>query len=679
MLMADYTIEDFWRLRLPSGQSAAFKALAGWESEVAELPTFVEAPLSKSTIYGDGGDPATSPIILVSAAGAVGKSTLARQIASATGAVYVDLAKADPVGGNTLSGGLVKSRLLADWEADSTTVLIDGLDEARLRVTQDGFNAFIADVAYLAKERSTPTVLFGRTGAIQEAWLLLTDAVPVTVLEIGYYTPELATRFAMAHLRRRKPDYPFMDVADRAIGLLLASLRLDVGGDGDRFAGYAPVLQAVAEQVARDANPAALIAKIERGEQPVTLQTIIAAILEREQTKLGPLAFEDPSLKSKLYNPREQLVRLVARVYGQPTPPLPPMSANDAQIYANALDTWVPDHPFLDGGRAPVSAVFDAVIAGIALCNEHTAESATSRELARGAAANPFLAEFYLAAQAEGYIRPEHVGIIYASLRARLSIGDEASLSIDGAESEDELEQLRADIEITLVRAGSDKLRVLSFKTEQTGVVRLGSFVEDVEVNAPHANVEIGGASEAVLVSPVAIQVGRLSIRAERLIAEAQPDRATGAVSLEADTADTTDVTNVPLLNGKVALTVSWQGDGAYPWTNFRSEPTVVQDPRTAEALRRFRKFVISFRSHSKGALKRFAGKLEHDRMTKGTGRAVLDHMLATGIVSTDGSMYTLHPDKLAQVADASYVSTMARHFSDGTVAFVQEAIAGTH
>lgn len=674
--MSDYTIQDFWRSRLPSAQPAAFRTLAGWESEVAALPTYVEAPLSKSTLYGDGGDPRTSPLILVSAAGAVGKSTLARQIASATGAVYVDLAKADPVGGNTLSGGLVKSRLLTDWEADSAAVLIDGLDEARLRVTQDGFKAFIEDVAYLAKERSTPTVLFGRTGAIQEAWLLLADEAPVTVLEIGYYTPELATQFAMAHLRQRKPDYPFMDAADRAIDLLLASLRQDVGGDGDRFAGYAPVLQAVAEQVAREANPNALIAKIERGEQPVTLQTITTAILEREQTKLAPLAFEDTSLKAKLYAPSEQLTRLVARVHGRPTPPLPPMSANDAQLYANALETWVPDHPFLDGGSQPVSAVFDAVIAGIALCNEQAAAAATSRELARGAAANPFLAEFYFAAQAQGYIRPEHIGIVYASLRARLSIGDEASLSIEGIESSDELDQLRAEIEITLLRAGSEKPRLLTFDTEQTGVVRLGSYIEDVEITAPHADVEIGGAREAVLVSPVMIHAGRLLIRAERLIVEAQPEQPTGAISLEAGTADTTDVTSIPLSNGDVALTVSWQDDAAYPWTNFRGSPTIVQDSRTSEALRRFRKFVISFRSHSKGALKRFAAKLEHDRMTKGTGRAVLDHMVATGIVSTDGSMYTLYPDKLAQIAGASYVSIMARHFSDGTIAFVQEAIA---
>lgn len=167
----------------------------------------------------------------------------------------------------------------------------------------------------------------------------------------------------------------------------------------------------------------------------------------------------------------------------------------------------------------------------------------------------------------------------------------------------------------------------------------------------------------------------RIAIRAERLIIECPPGQDTGAINLEADCADTAEVAGVPLANGNVTLTVSWKGAEAYPWTHLRSEPTAAQDPRTEEALRRFRKFVISFRSHSKSALKRFAGKIEHERMTKGTGRAVLNHMLATGILSTDGSMYTLYADRLAAVTNASFLSLMGRHFPDTAVAFVQEAI----
>lgn len=674
--MPDFTIDQFWKAHLPSKKPEVFNPIAGWESVVDPLPTYIEAPLTKSDAFGGSASEKIGPIILVSAAGAVGKSTLARQIASATGAVYIDLGKAEPVGGNTLSGGLLKSGLIREWQNNSGAVLIDGLDEARLRVTQDGFKAFMDDIAYLARDRDIPTVLFGRTGSIQEAWLLLAESVSLTVLEIEYYTPELACQFALAHLLRKKPDYPFRIAASQAIELLLESLRNDVGGDGDRFAGYAPVLMAVAERVAEENNANALIAKIKRGDQPVTLRNITTAILEREQTKLEPLAFEDEGLRKELYKPTEQLARLMARVYGLPTPPLPAMSANDSQIYANALETWVSDHPFLDGSYKPVSAVFDAVIAGEALCHPQAREVAGARELAKGAAANPFLAEFYFAAQADDYIHPEHVGLVYSSLRARLSLGDEASLSIEGSDAEDAIEQLGAEIEIMLRRAGSEKLRVITFGTEQIGIIRLGSHVEDVEIVAPHADVEIGGGREAVLVSPVAIQCERILIRAERLIVECPLDQETGAISLEALKADVTEVTSVPLMNGNVTLTVNWDGAEAYPWTNLRSEQTASQDPRTDEALRRFRKFVISFRSHSKGALKRYAAKIEHERMTKGTGRAVLNHMVATGVVTTDGDMYTLFADRLAEVTGASFVSLMGRKFTDASVKFVQQAIA---
>ena len=69
------------------------------------------------------------------------------------------------------------------------------------------------------------------------------------------------------------------------------------------------------------------------------------------------------------------------------------------------------------------------------------------------------------------------------------------------------------------------------------------------------------------------------------------------------------------------------------------------------------------------------AAKLEHERMTKGTGKSVLNHMVSAGVLTTDGSMYTLHPEALAERTGASYTTAMARVFSDQTVAFVTEAI----
>jgi hypothetical protein len=126
--------------------------MAGWSIKVAPNTSFVEAELD----LREGYDDLETPIWFVAAPGAVGKSTLAKAISARTGAVYLDLAKAETVAGNYLTGGLVKNRLLDAWQANQATLLIDALDEARLRVTQSSFEDFLKDVETLARGRSLP-------------------------------------------------------------------------------------------------------------------------------------------------------------------------------------------------------------------------------------------------------------------------------------------------------------------------------------------------------------------------------------------------------------------------------------------------------------------------------------------------------------------------------------------
>lgn len=676
--MAAYTIQDFWQQRLPVRRVAGAPLVKGWSFEEEGIAAFTEAPLTLSADLGPA-DPQHSPILLVSAPGAVGKSTLARQVAHVTGAVYVDLATADPVGGNTISGGLLRSGLYPSWEQQTTALLVDGLDEARLRVTQEGFEAFLKDVAELSKDRRVPIVLFGRTGAIQDAWLVFGySGAETATLEIGYYGPEAAADFAQARLQTAHPERAHGTMERKVIQLLLERLRKETEHDGDRFAGYAPVLQAVAERVAQETNVAALAAQLERGEQPVTLQTVAMAILERERGKLKTLPFEDATVVAKLYLPDEQLDRLVARVYGLPPPEPPAMGAKDAQTYSAALTTWVAEHPFLDGARGTSSAVFDAVIGIRALRAPASAGAALQRELSRGASANPFLSEFYLpddGASERVHLSPEHIGVVYASLRARLAIGDTASLLVEGPEDALDEEALRAEVEITLVRRGVERARVLHFDTEQTGVLRLGAYVQDVELTVPHTRVELGPGPEVVLIAPVSIQADQLALRGERVVVECPAGMTNATVSLEANCFDGAQMASVPILRGNVSLSASWPGARAHPWTSFATEPTPVTDPRIDEALRRFRKFVTAFRSHSKGALARFQDKIEHARMTKGTGKAVLDQMVEEKILSLSGNMYFLDPARLGAQTGATYADCAARRFGAKTIEFIKRAL----
>ena len=180
-----YAIDKFWVPRLAGVvQPSSALTLSGWSVEQTTNPSFVETDLHLQESFG-GLD---APIWLVAAPGAVGKSTLAKQISAQTGAVYLNLAKAKTVGGDYLTGGLVKNKLLTSWQDQKTTILIDALDEARLRVTQNSFVDFLNDVENLARGRSVPAVLFGRVGVIEEAWLILYEnGLDCPILDIDFF------------------------------------------------------------------------------------------------------------------------------------------------------------------------------------------------------------------------------------------------------------------------------------------------------------------------------------------------------------------------------------------------------------------------------------------------------------------------------------------------------------
>lgn len=677
-----YTVENFWKPRLSRVTRSTENLIRGWSYCDKGNDSFVEAPLDLSAEITTRLTVDSSPIVLVSAPGAVGKSTLAKQISFKCGAIYLDLATAEPVGGNTISGGILKSGLPALWKEERVAILIDGLDEARLRVTQEAYESFLVDIADLASGRSVPTILFGRTGAVLDAFLVFEiNNVEVPVLEIGYYEFDSAVDFAMARIRTTKPNRSSEITERRAVSGLIRGLSQQTKTDEKRFAGYAPVLQAVADRVGQASNPQVLVSEIESGGIPMSLEGITSAILSRERGKLGNLSFSDPAIANTLYQVDEQIHRLASRIYRINPPDIPKMSPKDAELYDSALKTWVNEHPFLDGSGKPSSAVFGAVISAWSMQNgEQTlAEKVLRLELGRGAAANPFITEFYKPKAengSENYIPADHIGVFYNSLRAGLSLGDSASLVIDDDENAVEEEALRAEIEITLARRGEQTPHTRRFNTDQVNVISLGPYVEDVAVSARYATVDVGSGAEATFVAPVTIQCARLQIDSDRVIAEKPVGSNISDVFLEAEEFIGDKISMVPTTRGDVNLSVVWPGSHAHPWTAFASEPTPITDPREQEALRRFRKFIISFRSHSKGSLGRYRFKIEHARMTKGSGQAVLDALIRMRILSLVGSMYYLDPDALMQMIGASYHGCVRSQYSDRTIHFIRTILA---
>ena len=61
--------------------------------------------------------------------------------------------------------------------------------------------------------------------------------------------------------------------------------------------------------------------------------------------------------------------------------------------------------------------------------------------------------------------------------------------------------------------------------------------------------------------------------------------------------------------------------------------------------------------------------------MTKGSGRRVLDQMIAEKIVTLRDSMYFLDADRLAEKTGLSYVDCMECRFGERAVDFVQRGL----
>lgn len=679
-----FTIDDFWLPRLSAPARGVNGTLDGWAHVESEILTFLEAPIHLASGFGDA-TPAQSDVILVSAPGAVGKSTLASQISFKTGSMLLDLARAAPVGANTLVGGLATTGLLQPFQQGCASLIIDGLDEARMRANHGGYTAFMDDVVRLIGPKYKPLVLFGRTGAVEDAWLVLSDkGLEPPVLEIGYFNQSQSAEFCKIQVQSARNDNSIREPDDRAVDLLLGRMRETLQVKEDSFSGYAPVLIALAERVVDPVNPntQAFIARLEKDQEPLTLTGIADSIMRREQEKLNSLPFQNQSLRGKLYAPDEQIVRLLAHLYGgTPNTYLPPMSALDRQTYDDALKTWVLEHPFLDGtGKRPSSAVFAGLLGCKALQTEEIAEAALDREFDRGTLANPFLSEFYMldlgSTGSDVEIPADHIGILYASLRARLAQGEAASLRIDGEIDEGDDQDKIAEGEIVKVNQDGQDIPLISFFTDRAGHFRLGLQVESVDIIAPESQISIGRSpseDEIVFVAPVFINTKRMHLNAHNVIVRSSPSgsdaefKINPIVSLQSEEVAVSPDLRLPIPQG-ASLELFGAGFQNYPWRDFFIGAVSDNvDPEIGEPLQRLKRILRLFRARGRGELAKYRGAIDHRRRTNGSGQKVLDQLLMEEVLRREGRMYYLDPKRLSEIVGLHFGDLQSAHASLNT------------
>lgn len=686
-----YTIADFWNIKLKSVPPAAIVNLPGWESKLSPNATFIEPPVSLASGFGSN-RPEEANIILISAPGAVGKSTLAREICASTHSMLIDLSRTRPVGGNFLYGGLARLGLANPTHDSRAAIVIDALDEARMRVTQEAYGAFIDDVLDYASATSTSIVLLGRTGAIQEAWLFFSEAgVEVPVLEIGFHPPGQAEMFVQRQIEYLRGVEEAQEADILAARRILHDLRLNTHLDGGTFSGYAPVLIAIAKQVCAYGNPSELLSNLESGGESTTLISVIESILLRDQTKLDPLIFEDASLKQTLYSPREQVERLANLIYGfAGEPTLPKMSDADRETYNNALDQWVKEHPFLDGaGSRPSSAVFSGLIAAHALKHQATRSRVLSSEFGKGTAVNPFISEFLLP-QMQTPIHLDKidldmgvVGLGFASLRAQLTQGGYANMLIEEIEADGTSDKPVCYTEINFRRRNGEPVKEIRYEFSKILPISMGSSIEHTQIFGKSIEVMFSSSAELNIMAPVDLDVGTLIVGSERVVVEAsdhtlskgEQDNERVRAFLSAEHCESSRVNSRPILRGRVTLEVDWPGSEAFPWTDFTSSREVPANPQVWEAMQKLKRMIRLFRRHGRPQLGKTRASIDHERRMQGSGRLVRDALLRERVFTIDGHQYYLDPDRLRDVVGMSFLDAIGTSYSPKMVDFLESAI----
>ncbi len=681
----------------------------GMRRVVEGIPNYIPASLSQ-VAPSDSPDP--DQVLIISAPGAVGKSTLATELAHRTGSLLWDLAPGSEVAANSLHGILhttLATGQLDDYleylEAGLQFIVIDALDEGRAKVNDNSFQRFLEDIAKLARQSAEVSfVLFGRTDIAETAWYVLTDNdVRVRMLSMRAFDRQQANEYIAHRLGIIQQTAPLRECRD----LIFDNLAFSVSEDhlthtSDDFLHYPPVLDVIATLLKDEPNLQRL--KNDLAESAVghennairLLNTVMDRIMAREQQRVLPAIRHtlkehaiqsDWSEWSSLYSNDEQSARLLSLVLGESieaTPESMPTQLLTRYQESEALATAVPDHPFLQGVDRFANRVFESYLYARALhgeCGERAASLVSDKLASRTYLPTRLLAAFYLAKEPEPSgtprrIAPEHLGLIYDSLVSDDSTRSLVRLTVDGSEwgtdsddllleSEVEFEVLRFDDSGAVIEPLPDTISFVMLIGSESNI-RFTASLREAHITVP-CTITLGHSEgDFIATSGVHVNAATLVLNAEELIIKKRPSRAVeGAddfVVLEANqfVPHSADNPRVRVYPGS-SLSVDWPGAEQYPWNEYAMPvPQIPTDhPGDVEkAYKRFKRIATTFRSHGKGALARTRVKVEHQRVLQGNlGQELLaclrdDEIL---VLDAEGRRYFWNASKADAVLGVSW------------------------
>ncbi len=411
---------------------------------------------------------------LVDAPAAVGKSTLANQVAAVRGLPLLDLAQV-AVSTDSLAGLLQSVTVPGDavlaFHRGDLPVVVDALDEGRILSGEQNFESFLETTwDLLRQDRSTrdrpKLVLLGRPETVDLVELSLkmeADDVTWQRLHVSFFTEQEARDLVLAYAdlegvedaQFRQHPQPADELVSAYFGAIERALRLP-GGElwatphGRSFAGYAPVLAALGAFLAGAENLMDVTNRLSgtaHNDAWEVIEVVAEEILNREQKQLCSALTHRVTggVPDAAYDRSEQMGALARYVDGRdPREGLAAAfaSPNDQSQYHSAVVQRLPEHPFLRSGQFS-----NAVLASIVLADAISRETLTKKpvEILGSESRQPFLWRSFRSRLRNGdLVDGKYLGFLLASMWSEpehstthvgiTSMGDgSASVEIDAA------------------------------------------------------------------------------------------------------------------------------------------------------------------------------------------------------------------------------------------------------
>ena len=419
------------------------------------------------------------------------------------------------------------------------------------------------------------------------------------------------------------------------------------------------------------------------------LYSIATYILDREKDqKVRPNIVEPlvrhasenvsrPAL-ANAYGHLEQSHRLVARCLGEQIS----ISAIEDQVlneqYEEQLAGFFLHHPFLD----PTKPVFrNPVFEALALSVLMTAEEEPYTRLVHDYAMLHkssyhliYMLDTILRSQAS--ISSTYLSNMVDSAMEFRSVHSSVEIQIDGSHWEevddaDEGWPLGVSIDLVPKSDGFDReIKAFAFQSKCAvdSVLTLGPRLANVFITLP-CTLVIQGETEIEMTGPIAVSAREIRFESPRLVLHSTRGRSADTDTRVVGECEGVSSSLREISTGGCSLQLRVSGSHSigYPLHQYVQEREPLhRDPELGQKFLRLKRILLEFRSHSRGALARYRGKIDSQRVLKNEiGKTVLDALLRDGIMCVNGNFYFLNSDRLHECLGVSWPELSSGHASE--------------